>query len=565
MKQAPVGAVDKVLMGQFLQKNLGWYVGYIACVLVAFPLQFVLVPATMTKFAANVSFPPKRPWDGTFRSLFTWEHNEGAAALIVGMWVVIATMFIVRESIARTIVPAHTVHVRQEIYEALLKRYEEEYREIPSGETITRMLQVAELYVYQAEWVLQDIIPYCMGILIFVVYTWKVHHQVGIAVTTGIGLVGINIALHMKGLLNASNRREQKLVETSQKMNNAFSNLMNIYVNDQVEEEVDKGDEWNSDYGKAWTKEMGIARTMNAINMALPVLSFGLVLYVALRLVKAKKMSGFHAGVLVIVYVSFLTWMQSLLNILPSSLKRIGTMKNAMPFLREIFYADPCSTRTRQGNVNSGSISFTKVRFTYPGEKKAVLKGITFSIRDKEKVAIVGRSGSGKTTLMKLLLQLYLQDSGTIKIDGQDVSKMEVRYLRRQVNYVNQRTTMSSERIIDNIMYGHSVPEDQVVAIMKEYDLLAVFQGIPGGVYAQAGIDGSNMSLGMQKVVIVLRGILRTQARIYAFDEPVAGLDPTTRQKIMRLIHGFCKDKTVVCVTHNADIEKYVDRVIRLS
>ena len=564
MKQAPIETIDQVLMGQFLQRNLGLYIGYIVCVLVAFPLQFILVPATMTKFATNITVPTKS-WDGTFRSLFDWNHKEGAATLIIGMWVVIAVMFVTRESIARTIVPNHTVHVRQKIYEALLKRYEEEYREIPSGNVITRMLQVAELYVYQAEWVLQDIIPYCTGILIFLVYTWKVHHQVGIAVTAGIGLVALNVGLHMKGLLSASDRREQQLVDTSQKMNNSFSNLMNIYVNDQVDQEVEKGDQWNQAYGNEWRKEMGIARNMNTINMVVPVLAFGVVLYLLIRLVKAKKINGFHAGALVIVYVSFLTWMQSLLNILPSSLKRIGTMKNSMPFLREIFYRDPCSTRTKKGNVHSGSISFDRVRFTYPGKKEPVLKNLTFSVADKEKVAIVGRSGSGKTTLMKLLLQLYVQDSGTIEIDAQDVSKMDVRYLRKQVNYVNQRTVMSNERIIDNIMYGHSVPEDQVIRIMKQYDLMTVFEDIPGKVYAQAGIQGTNMSLGMQKVVMVLRGILRTQARIYTFDEPVAGLDPATRQKIMRLIHGFCKDKTVVCVTHNAEIEQYVDRVIRLE
>ena len=564
MKQAAAGKVDQVLMGQFLQRNLGLYIGYIVCVLVAFPLQFVLVPTAMTKFATNIT-APKQAWNGGLRSLFTWNHKEGAATLIVGMWVVIAAMFIVRESIARTIVPSHTVHVRQRIYEAILKRYEEEYREIPSGDVITRMLQVAELYVYQAEWVLQDVIPYCTGILIFIVYSWKVHRQIGIAVTTSIGLLALNVGLHLKGLLSASEDRENKLIAASQKMNNSFSNLMNIYVNDRVDQEVEKGAQWNEAYGREWEKEMGVARTMNTINMAVPVLAFGVVLYLVLRLVGEKKINVFHAGALVIVYASFLTWMQSLLNILPSSLKRIGTMNNSMPFLREIFYRDPCSKRTKTGNVHSGSIAFNKVQFTYPGEKKPVLRTVSFSIADKEKVAIVGRSGSGKTTLMKLLLQLYVQDSGTIQIDGQDVTTMDVRYLRKQVNYVNQRTTMSNERIIDNIMYGHTVPEDQVVEIMEEYDLMAVFQDIPGGVYAQAGIQGTNMSLGMQKVVIVLRGILRTQARVYAFDEPVAGLDSTTRQKIMRLIHGFCKDKTVVCVTHNGDIEQYVDRVIRLQ
>ena len=293
MKQAPVETIDQVLMGQFLHRNLGLYVGYIVCVLVAFPLQFILVPATMTKFATNIVAQKVM---GRYLSVLVRLEPQGrAATLIIGMWVVIAVMFVTRESIARTIVPNHTVHVRQKIYEALLKRYEEEYREIPSGNVITRMLQVAELYVYQAEWVLQDIIPYCTGILIFLVYTWKVHHQVGIAVTAGIGLVALNVGLHMKGLLSASDRREQQLVETSQKMNNSFSNLMNIYVNDQVDQEVEKGNQWNQAYGNEWRKEMGIARNMNTINMVVPVLP-GVVLYLLFGWSKRKRSTVFTPG-----------------------------------------------------------------------------------------------------------------------------------------------------------------------------------------------------------------------------------------------------------------------------
>ena len=354
----------------------------------------------------------------------------------------------------------------------------------------------------------------------------KVHHQIGIAVTTSIGLLALNVGLH-EGAVERVGRREQQLVAASQDEQLLFQPDEHLRersggprsrkgkpVEPSLRERVEEGDGHctQHEHHQHGGARAGLWRRL------VPGYSVG----------QSEKDQRFSRRALVIVYVSFLTWMQSLLNILPSSLKRIGTMKNSMPFLREIFYRDPCSTRTKKGNVHSGSISFDKVQFTYPGEKKPVLKDLT-SVADKEKVAIVGRSGSGKTTLMKLLLQLYVQDSGAIEIDAQDVTTMDVRYLRKQVNYVNQRTVMSNERIIDNIMYGHSVPEDQVIRIMKQYDLMKVFEDIPGGVYAQAGIQGTNMSLGMQKVVIVLRGILRTYAstRLTSLSQ---GLDPATRQ-----------------------------------
>ena len=210
MKQAPVETIDQVLMGQFLtQLGLVRRLHRVRTGGVSPAVH--PMPATMTKFATNITVP--KVMDGTFRSLFDWDHKEGAATLIIGMWVVIAVMFVTRESIARTIVPNHTVHVRQKIYEALLKRYEEEYRDSVGqrhhadahGRTLRLPGRVGAVTYH----------PLLHGHLdLFGLHVESAppgghcrdcRHRPG----------ALNVGLHMKGLLSASDRREQQLVETS--------------------------------------------------------------------------------------------------------------------------------------------------------------------------------------------------------------------------------------------------------------------------------------------------------------------------------------------------------------
>ena len=101
--------------------------------------------------------------------------------------------------------------------------------------------------------------------------------------------------------------------------------------------------------------------------------------------------------------------------------------------------------------------------------------------------------------------------------------------------------------------------------MLDTYDLRAVFSDIQGGIDAEAGVRGANLSLGMAKTVIVLRGLLRKGVKVYLFDEPVAGLDAQTRRKIMNMITAECKGKTVICVTHLEAIKSFVDRVIQIN
>ena len=172
----------------------------------------------------------------------------------------------------------------------------------------------------------------------------------------------------------------------------------------------------------------------------------------------------------------------------------------------------------------------------------------------------------GKTTLMKLIIGLHKPTDGSILVGGVDVRNIDKAKLRNAVNFINQRTTLLNDTIFNNIVFGNGASKEEVDRLLDTYDLRVVFSEVPGGIDAVAGVQGGNLSLGMSKTVMILRGILRKKhSLIYLFDEPVAGLDPITRRKIMNMISTECKGKTIVCVTHLKEIKTFVDRVIQLK
>ena len=224
------------------------------------------------------------------------------------------------------------------------------------------------------------------------------------------------------------------------------------------------------------------------------------------------------------------------------------------------------SNNRNNKNLKNGNLVFKKLCFKYPNTENYVIKDLNLDIKNKDKVGIIGKSGSGKTTLMKILLSLYQPTNGTIYIDNIDIKKVDVEYLRTKISYVNQRTLLFSKSVIDNIRYGNNSTEKEIINLLNKYDLLTVFSKLNNGIYSNSGVDGNNLSLGMQKVVIIVRAVLKVKDNIIIiFDEPLAGLDQLTRKKIIKLIMDECKYKTMIIITHDKEILPYMNKVIDLK
>ena len=165
---------------------------------------------------------------------------------------------------------------------------------------------------------------------------------------------------------------------------------------------------------------------------------------------------------------------------------------------------------------------------------------------------------------MKLLLGMHEINDGRITIDGYDIRRINVVHLRDEVNYINQRTTLFNDTVLNNIKYGNKKSDQEVIDVINQYKLMSIYQNLPDGLYTIAGVNGTNLSLGMQKVTMLLRGLLK-QGKIVILDEPLAGLDAETRKRVLEMIQSLCKNKTLIVITHDPEIIPYMDNVYDMN
>jgi ABC-type multidrug transport system fused ATPase/permease subunit len=215
-----------------------------------------------------------------------------------------------------------------------------------------------------------------------------------------------------------------------------------------------------------------------------------------------------------------------------------------------------------------GSITFDNVSFSYKPDSSAIFKDLSLRVNPGDRIAIVSKSGSGKTTMMKLLLAFYKPNSGTILLDGKNIKEIDPKDIRKKINYINQRTLLFQDTLINNMKYGNTKTDEEIISFLTKYDLLYIFRDCNKSpntcLNTMVENDGTNISLGMQKIIFLVRGVLK-DSTVYIFDEPLSSVDPSSRMKVLEMIKNETKGKTLLIITHDSEVEKIVDRTIDLS
>ena len=542
--------------------------GYAAISIFGVYVQYAFLPekvAGLTKVLSTHKVSPDEPlFSNVWKNITGNESVGGLIVVLIGAYVLISAVDLAERNIEMAFLPQHMEHCRTVLFKQLVQRYREEYDDVPSAEVIARVLSVSKIFVYQSEYIIGTLFPYVIGLIVVIVYSFRKNKTVGAVITASLVLSLGAAFLWGVEIANTSKKREGVFVNMVEKMNNSFTNLMNVYVNNKEKDTIAENQTLNDEHTQFFKKELAVTRNSSFTTTAISIAGFASLLIVGFHLVRKQKIKSFDLAAISTLYIMYMSWSLKILDGLPYIFRRVGIWMQNMPFVENLF--NRTHDASHYATIRDGSVSVTNLSFEYPSAAdKPVLRDITLNIQQGERVAIVGRSGSGKTTLMKLLVGLYKPTSGTIRIGGANIKNVDKTALRKQVAYVNQRTILSNDTILDNIRYGNDASRQDVESMLNTYDLRAVFSDIQGGIDAEAGVRGANLSLGMAKTVIVLRGLLRKGVKVYLFDEPVAGLDAQTRRKIMNMIAAECKGKTVICVTHLEAIKSFVDRVIQIN
>ncbi|SFO47394.1 ATP-binding cassette, subfamily B, multidrug efflux pump [Cohaesibacter marisflavi] len=216
--------------------------------------------------------------------------------------------------------------------------------------------------------------------------------------------------------------------------------------------------------------------------------------------------------------------------------------------------------------VERGEITFDKVCFDY-GKDEPVIDGLDLTIRPGEKIGLVGRSGAGKSTMINLLLRFYDLNSGSIRIDGQNIADVRQDSLRAQIGVVTQDTSLLHRSVLENIIYGlEGASEEAAYKAAEQAQALDFIKDLEDrygnkGLYAEVGERGIKLSGGQRQRIAIARVLLKN-APILVLDEATSALDSEVEAAIQDSLNLLMKDKTVLAIAHRLSTIASMDRLI---
>ncbi|WP_315905005.1 ABC transporter ATP-binding protein [Vibrio fluvialis] len=248
--------------------------------------------------------------------------------------------------------------------------------------------------------------------------------------------------------------------------------------------------------------------------------------------------------------------------------ENMGTVVDGMHMLsKPIAIQDKPNAKALQ--VSQGGIEFDDVSFHY-GENKGVIDHLNLTIKPGEKVGVVGRSGAGKSTLVNLLLRFHDVESGSIRIDGQDISAVTQDSLRSEIGMVTQDTSLLHRSIRDNILYSNpTASEGDLLRATQQAHAHEFIENLTDpfgnvGYDAQVGERGVKLSGGQRQRIAISRVLLK-DAPLLVLDEATSALDSEVEAAIQESLNELTQGKTVIAIAHRLSTIAAMDRLIVLD
>ena len=213
--------------------------------------------------------------------------------------------------------------------------------------------------------------------------------------------------------------------------------------------------------------------------------------------------------------------------------------------------------------VDSLAINFKNINFKYASSADYILKNVTLSIKPGETVALVGKSGSGKTTILDLIPRLYEPSTGTINFNNEDIAKMDLNFIRKQISYVGQDFTLFNDTVYNNIAYGelNESSKNEIENATKQANAFDFINLLPNKFDTYVGQNGVLLSGGQRQRIAIARAILKNSP-ILLLDEATSALDSESEGVIQESINNLSINKTTLIIAHRLSTVINADKIV---
>lgn len=264
-----------------------------------------------------------------------------------------------------------------------------------------------------------------------------------------------------------------------------------------------------------------------------------------------------------VIYINMLTWPVTAIGSVASIIQRAAASQKR---LNEFLQTEPVikSPVSKEAVTKlSGDIIFDHVSFTYSNTGIKALNNFSLTIKEGEKVLILGKTGSGKTTLGQLLLRFYDPDEGRITIGGKDLRNIPLRDIRNNTSFVPQDVFLFSDTVSRNIAFGLSKEpsEDAIIKAAQDAAIHQEINNLQHGYATLVGERGVTLSGGQKQRISIARALIK-DPDILIFDDCLSAVDAKTENQIINNLYTLLEGKTAILITHRIFTVLKFDQVI---
>jgi ATP-binding cassette, subfamily B, vacuolar membrane transporter HMT1/ACLQ len=265
--------------------------------------------------------------------------------------------------------------------------------------------------------------------------------------------------------------------------------------------------------------------------------------------------------------ITYMAQLQAPLNFFGTFYRAIQTNLINAERMLELFKEQPHVT-DREGAAElkdcSGDIIFDNVSFSYD-KRRPALDRLSFHCPPGSTTALVGESGGGKSTVMRLIFRYYNPDTGSIRVDGQNVQDITIDSLRQFIGVVPQDCNMFNESIMYNLRYANQdATDEEIYDACRAASIHERIMEFPSGYETKVGERGVRLSGGERQRVAIARTILKNP-RITMLDEATAALDTETEEKIQESFHTLAEGRTMLIIAHRLSTIVGADQILVLN
>ncbi len=401
-----------------------------------------------------------------------------------------------------------------------------------------------------------------INILTFVTLLFIISWKLAIIAIIIIPLAGFAIIGIGRSIRRKSRRTQQKIAEIMQILTETLSSIriVKAFVNEK--DEIKKFTRESSNYFKLLLKRARLDLISGPITE-----SFGVIIGVVLLWYGGTEVL-MDRGLVPEDFIRFILILFSILGpIKQLSNVNLKIQAGAASAERIFGLLDTPSEIVEDPNpidlgIFNKSISFNKVHFEYNEDNDQVLDQVSFTINKGEVVAMVGPSGAGKSTIADLIPRFFDVSSGVIEIDENDIKKLSLASLRRNMGIVTQEVILFNDTIKNNIAYAQSdVSDDAIYDAAKAANALEFIEKTPNGFDTLIGERGAKLSGGQKQRLAISRALLKNPP-ILILDEATSALDTESEKKVQKAIEALMKDRTTLVIAHRLSTVQNADKII---